>query len=108
VWPSVFTQYSLTVGDAEADVEITESLNWNFVEKAAMSHTDEMYLALVNDEGQYSIWAESVPVPAGWTAQDVPMTRDGCLEFIERAWSDMRPKSLRTSMSSNRGRALSS
>jgi MbtH protein len=67
-----------------------------------MIHNDEMYLALVNAEGQYSLWAKSVPIPTGWTAEDVPMTRDGCLEFIERAWTDMRPKSLRASMASAR------
>ena len=59
---------------------------------------DEAYLALVNGEGQYSLWSKSIPTPIGWIAEGVPMTREECLEFIERSWTDMRPRSLRGSM----------
>jgi MbtH protein len=51
------------------------------------------YLALSNDEGQYSLWPHSTAVPAGWTTSHGPDTRSACLEYIERTWTDLRPKS---------------
>ncbi|MBS7422906.1 MULTISPECIES: MbtH family protein [Pseudomonas syringae group] len=56
--------------------------------------SEENYLAVVNAEGQYSIWLASQPIPAGWV-QAVQGTRDECLAFIDRTWVDMRPLSLR-------------
>lgn len=55
---------------------------------------DATYYALVNDEGQYSLWPEFADVPAGWTVAHGPDTRDACLEHIGTQWTDMRPKSL--------------
>jgi MbtH protein len=55
---------------------------------------DGSYLVLVNDEGQHSLWPESVAVPAGWTVTHGPAARREALEHIERNWTDMRPKSL--------------
>ncbi|MBP2473249.1 MbtH protein [Crossiella equi] len=52
------------------------------------------FYALVNDEGQYSLWPVFVDVPAGWTVAFGQDTRQACLDFIERTWTDMRPKSL--------------
>ena len=52
------------------------------------------FYALVNDEGQYSLWPTFVPVPAGWTVEHGPTTRKSCLDHIETAWIDMRPRSL--------------
>jgi MbtH protein len=52
------------------------------------------YYALVNDEGQYSLWPASAAVPDGWTVAHDTATRAACLEFIEREWTDMRPASL--------------
>ncbi len=52
------------------------------------------FQALVNDEGQYSLWPVFVEVPAGWTVAHGTDTREACLEFIERVWTDMRPRSL--------------
>lgn len=52
------------------------------------------YLALVNDEGQYSLWPDFVDVPAGWTVEHGPAPRQECLDHIEANWTDMRPKSL--------------
>ena len=40
---------------------------------------DETFIVLVNHEDQYSIWPH-------WKA---------VLEYVEKTWSDMRPKSLR-------------
>ena len=53
-----------------------------------------MYLVLVNDEGQYSLWPTFVDVPAGWTTAYGPEKRKSCLEYVNTEWTDMRPKSL--------------
>lgn len=55
---------------------------------------DGTYHALVNDEGQYSLWPVFVDVPDGWTIAHESDTRAACLAFIEENWTDMRPKSL--------------
>ena len=52
------------------------------------------YYALVNDEGQYSLWPAFANVPEGWNIVHPESTRQACLDFIEQAWTDMRPKSL--------------
>jgi MbtH protein len=55
---------------------------------------DGVYLVLVNDEGQYSLWPAFVDVPTGWTVEHPRDTRQACLDYIERTWTDMRPRSL--------------
>lgn len=55
---------------------------------------DGTFLVLLNDEGQHSLWPEFVEVPGGWETAHGPDTREACLDFIERNWTDMRPKSL--------------
>jgi MbtH protein len=54
------------------------------------------YLVVLNDEEQYSIWDESMAVPAGWRAEGFAGVKDDCLAHIERVWTDMRPRSVRT------------
>ena len=55
---------------------------------------DGVYLVLVNDENQHSLWPSFAEVPAGWTVAHGPESRDSCLEYVEHNWTDMRPKSL--------------
>ncbi|MEU7984189.1 MbtH family protein [Streptosporangium canum] len=57
-------------------------------------NADGVYLALINDEGQYSLWPSWAEVPAGWTVAFGEDTRQACLDHIEANWTDMRPKSL--------------
>jgi len=52
------------------------------------------YHVLVNAEGQHSLWPAFVTVPDGWTIVHKSDTRAACLEYIEKNWTDMRPKSL--------------
>ena len=52
------------------------------------------FYALINDEGQYSLWPTFVDVPGGWTVVHGPEGRRPCLDYIEENWTDMRPKSL--------------
>ncbi|GAA2748107.1 MULTISPECIES: MbtH family protein [Kitasatospora] len=57
--------------------------------------TDTRYLVVVNDEGQYSIWAEGGEPPAGWAPDGFTGPRDACLAHIDEVWTDMRPRSAR-------------
>jgi MbtH protein len=54
-----------------------------------------MYRVVLNHEEQYSIWFADKPIPAGWTGAGVEGSKQECLEYIEKVWTDMRPKSLR-------------
>ncbi|MEU6479287.1 MbtH family protein [Streptomyces sp. NPDC047017] len=56
---------------------------------------DAEYLALVNDEGQYSVWPAAAEVPAGWQVALARSPRQAVLDHIDRHWSDARPVSLR-------------
>ncbi|MFJ8159298.1 MbtH family protein [Streptomyces sp. NPDC096136] len=63
--------------------------------------TNANYYALVNAEGQYSLWPEFADVPDGWDIAFGGAERQECLEFIEANWNDMRPNSLVTAMEGN-------
>jgi MbtH protein len=55
---------------------------------------DGNYLALMNDEGQYSLWPEFAEVPDGWQIMYSGGRRQDALAYIEAHWTDMRPRSL--------------
>jgi MbtH protein len=56
---------------------------------------DEIFLVVVNDEEQYSIWRADQPPPSGWQEVGKSGTREDCLAHIEAVWTDMRPRSVR-------------
>lgn len=57
---------------------------------------EEIFIVLVNHEEQYSIWPHWKPVPAGWSAVDgVKGAKPEVLDYIEKTWTDMQPRSLR-------------
>lgn len=58
--------------------------------------SDSEFLVVVNDELQYSIWRQDMPLPAGWSAEGFAGSREDCLAHIEKVWVDMTPRSLRT------------
>jgi MbtH protein len=60
---------------------------------------DGRFQALVNDEGQYSLWPAFAAVPPGWTVALAETDRQSCLDYIEQHWTDMRPRSLQQAMS---------
>jgi MbtH protein len=62
---------------------------------------DGEYLVLVNDEGQHSLWPGFADIPAGWTPAHGPDSRSACLDYVERNWTDMRPRSLAKEMDAN-------
>lgn len=66
-----------------------------------MGEDDEgqtIYVAVVNDQEQYSIWPEGRELPLGWRDAGMRGTRAEVLAWIEEVWTDMRPHSLREPM----------
>ncbi|MFJ6722787.1 MULTISPECIES: MbtH family protein [unclassified Streptomyces] len=59
------------------------------------------YTVLRNEQLQHSLWPAAQPVPAGWTPVHGPDGRQGCLDYVERNWTDMRPASLIAALSGN-------
>ena len=62
---------------------------------------DGRFLALINDEEQYSLWPTFASVPAGWVVVfggPDGTDRDSALRYVEEHWTDMRPRSLRVRM----------
>lgn len=54
----------------------------------------DVFLVLVNSEGQYSLWPAFREPPSGWTAVGPRGERRLCLEWIDTHWTDLRPRSL--------------
>ncbi|ARU92537.1 MbtH family protein [Tatumella citrea] len=46
---------------------------------------------LKNHAGQFSLWPESVAVPAGWQPVYGPCSQEQCLLWLETHWTDIRP-----------------
>jgi MbtH protein len=59
---------------------------------------DAIFTVVVNHEEQYSIWPTSLPEAPGWREVGVTGTKDVCLQYIDKVWTDMRPLSLREAM----------
>lgn len=52
----------------------------------------------VNDEDQHSLWPVFADIPAGWRVVHGEASRAACLDYVEKNWTDLRPKSLRDAM----------
>lgn len=50
---------------------------------------------VVNDRGQYSVWACDRALPPGWSATGVEGTTEQCLNYIESVWADVLPADAR-------------
>jgi MbtH protein len=59
---------------------------------------DRQFRVLRNDEGQHSLWPAFVDVPSGWSTVHPEDTRQGCLDYVEATWTDLRPASLVAAM----------
>lgn len=59
------------------------------------------FVVLINDEEQHSLWPTFADIPDGWTVVFGEDDRSACLEYIEREWTDIRPKSLRDRLAAN-------
>jgi MbtH protein len=56
------------------------------------------YLAVKNEEEQYSTWASHRSLPPGWYATGFRGSKPECLANISEVWTDMRTLSLRKHM----------
>jgi MbtH protein len=66
-----------------------------------MSHDREattIYRVLVNNRDEYSIVPIDGVIPDGWRDAWKEGPKAECLAFIDRAWTDMRPRSVRLAM----------
>jgi MbtH protein len=66
---------------------------------------EEKFLVVVNDEERHAIWPARLAVPGGWRQVGTPGPKPDCLAYIEKSWTDMRPKSLRVFLDSAGGSA---
>lgn len=55
---------------------------------------DATFQVLVNDEGQHSLWPAFAEVPDGWSVAHDEDSREACMTYIEKNWTDLRPRSL--------------
>ncbi|MFF4424757.1 MbtH family protein [Streptomyces sp. NPDC001549] len=55
---------------------------------------DGTFAVLVNAENQHSLWPAFAAVPAGWNVVHPPSSRESCLAYVTRHWTDQRPQSL--------------
>jgi len=53
------------------------------------------FVVLVNAEEQRSLWPVFADVPAGCRLVYGQASRAECLNYVERKWTDIRPKDLR-------------
>lgn len=56
------------------------------------------FFVLVNDEDQHSLWPVFADIPAGWRVVHGEASRAASLDYVEKNWTDLRPKSLRDAM----------
>lgn len=56
------------------------------------------FFVLVNDEDQHCLWPVFADIPAGWRVVHGEASRAACLDYVEKNWTDLRPKSLRDAM----------
>ncbi|CKO29523.1 protein MbtH [Mycobacterium tuberculosis] len=56
------------------------------------------FFVLVNDKDQHSLWPVFADIPAGWRVVHGEASRAACLDYVEKNWTDLRPKSLRDAM----------
>lgn len=57
-----------------------------------------VYIVVINHEEQYSIWPAGRSIPMGWKSVGIDGSKNRCLDYIEKTWTDIRPLSLRKKM----------
>ena len=60
------------------------------------------YIVLMNEEEQYSLWPSHKEVPRGWRDVGVVGTKQECLEYVEKVWTDITPLSVRKGLAEMR------
>lgn len=59
------------------------------------------FTVVINNQEQYSIWPTYHQVPTGWREVGIVGNKENCLEYINKTWTDMRPKSLRDALAAS-------
>lgn len=54
---------------------------------------EKLFIVVVNNYQQYSIWPADKDIPNGWKSIGSPSTKQECLEYIDSVWHDLRPVS---------------
>lgn len=54
------------------------------------------WTVLVNEELQYGLHPAGLPAPQGWRAAGFTGDEEECIRYVDSAWVDMRPLSLRS------------
>ncbi|GGN03398.1 MbtH protein [Actinoplanes campanulatus] len=54
--------------------------------------SEARFLVLTNEHDQHSLWPATVTVPAGWSVALAESARDECVRYVERNWTDLRPR----------------
>lgn len=54
-----------------------------------------VFRVVVNDDEQYSIWPADKALPNGWSPVGTEGPKRTCLKYIQKVWTDMRPRSVR-------------
>jgi MbtH protein len=67
----------------------------NKTPKDCLTIDGDFFKALINEDGQYSIWPANKNTPDGWLDQGFEGSKSDCSNFIDQQWLDMRPKLLR-------------
>jgi MbtH protein len=67
---------------------------------------NRVYIVLINEEGQYSLWLQGKKIPSGWRFADKEGSKSECMSYVDANWTDMRPLSLRRKMGDAIGRSL--
>ncbi|KPA91711.1 hypothetical protein PF66_01734 [Pseudomonas asplenii] len=57
-----------------------------------------IYVVVINQQEQYSLWSSDRVVPGGWTSIGVTGSQKFCLNWIQKNWIDQRPASLRNNI----------
>jgi MbtH protein len=66
--------------------------------KMIADESEQIFRVVLNGQEQYSIWPAERVLPEGWSYCSQSGTQQECLDFIDRVWTDMRPRSLRKEM----------
>ena len=84
-------------------VDISEALQEGVTVTSEDEEDKTIYHAVVNHEEQYSIWPAQKPMPVGWQKAGKTGRKAEVLNYIETAWTDMRPLSVRNQMEALKG-----
>ncbi len=60
-----------------------------------MKKTGNTFRVVINDEGQYSVVPSDFRRASGWRECGIMGTKSECLDYIERNWKDLVPRSVR-------------